>query len=239
MKIELATVVPGTETPAGDGQSGAVRCVLALMDGTRRAAILKRLDQPAVLAEAFSALLLSGWGLTVPQPFLVDEDDGKFAFASADATYPSLKQRLSIGDVPDGPLRDALVQAACHLVAGFPETPLAIVADEAIDNRDRNLGNILWDGSQEAWIDHELAVGLAQHLDDVNKLAAMVCATPSAEAVKGSVIPKWMALDRTLVGMAAASLEAHEIGQLVADRLNGLGNRLLNRFPSVNDLLSE
>ena len=122
MKIELATVVPGTETPAGVGQSSAVRCVLALMDGTRRAAILKRLDEPAVLAEASCALLLNGWGLTVPQPYLVEENN-KLVFASADATYPSLKQRLSIGDVPDGPLRDALVQAARHLVAGSPETP--------------------------------------------------------------------------------------------------------------------
>lgn len=66
VQIELATVVRGSETPVGQGATGALRCVLTVPGGTKRAGILKRGSAGEVAAEAFSALLLRAWGLTVP-----------------------------------------------------------------------------------------------------------------------------------------------------------------------------
>lgn len=238
MKLETARLVRGSETPAGDGISGAMRCVLTLSDGTKRAAIIKRMERERVLAEAFCALLLRGWGLSVPDPYLVDED-GTFAFASADATYPSLKQRLGFAGMPDGPAKDAVIDVAVHIVAQLEQTPTALMVDEAIDNRDRNLGNILWDGQNVAWIDHELTLGLAQHLDDINKLASMVGRTPQATPVKTSAIAAWMTASRDTPTTAALHCAGSSaFAALVTTRLNGLGARILSRFPAPQDLLS-
>lgn len=236
MKLETATLVLGSETPVGDGVRNATRCVIALSDGTRRAAVLKRIERPAVLAEAFSALLLRAWGLTVPEPFLVQEAADLW-FGSADAAYPSLKQTFGIVGMPEGPVRDKLIEAASVVVAGLPQTPLALMADEAIDNRDRNVGNVIWDGINEAWIDHELALGLAAHLDDVNKLAVMVTMAGQHEAVKQSSVAAWMSLDRDAPRLAGSVSNCDNYADLVAKRLHGLGSKILNRFPAPKDLL--
>lgn len=238
MIIKTATLIPGSETPVGDGYTQAMRCVLHTSEGQTRAAVLKRLPRPAVLAEAFSAVLLRAWGLTVPDPFLVPEGD-QLHFASADATYPSLKQRLGISPLLEDPIRKELIKAASYIVAGLDQTPLALMADEAIDNRDRNLGNILWDGEQVAWIDHELTLDLANHLDDANKLALIVQSVHQHEAVRQSAIAAWMALDRTTPNTAAicAGEDTRPFADFVAGRLNALGTRLLHRFPTPNDLL--
>jgi len=56
--ILTAALLPGSETPAGDGSTGALRCTLVLPDASRRAAILKRGALGEVAAEVFSAVLL-------------------------------------------------------------------------------------------------------------------------------------------------------------------------------------
>lgn len=42
MEIQIATIVKGSESPAGDGMFGALRCILTLPDRTKRSAIIKR-----------------------------------------------------------------------------------------------------------------------------------------------------------------------------------------------------
>lgn len=172
--IRTAQVLPGTEIPAGDGLTGALRCTLILPDGTQRAAILKRAPLGEVAAEAFAALLLRAWGLPVPEPFIVDEPEAP-AFASADAGYPNLKQRLGLPHMPDCERRQRAELVGCRIATTLPTSALAAAADEAIDNRDRNLGNILWDGASEDWIDHAYALG-QRAMADVNKLCAMATA---------------------------------------------------------------
>lgn len=238
MKIETATVIRGSETPVGEGNNQAQRCILRLSNGTQRAAVLKRLPQQCVIAEAFSALLLRAWGLTVPDPFLVNGEQNEIYFASADTGYPNLKQRLHIGEQPDGLLKESLTNAAYHIVAGLAQTPLAIAADEAIDNRDRNLGNVLWDGADEAWIDHELVLGLAAHLPDQNKLTIMVDAQDNQNDIRQSSIAAWIAMNREFPNDAAVATNAPHLADMVAARLAVLGNRILGRFPAPNDLLS-
>lgn len=250
--LKCATLVPGTESPIGDGYTGAMRCIIQLPDQTQMAAVLKRIPFQSVLAEAFSSLLLKAWGLNVPEPYLIKDSIQGLSFASADATYPSLKQKLGIQHLPDGPVKQQLIKVACDLVANLPQTPLAMMADEAIDNRDRNLGNILWDGANETWIDHELTLGLAKHMPEQNKLALMVTSSNNLEAIKASSIANWMSADRNKANTALDSMKAAalsmisdpaevevDFANLVAQRLASLGNRLLSRFPTPNDLFSQ
>lgn len=242
MKLEWAELIPGTETNAEDGISGAVRCTLRI-NGRPVAAYLKRGPRKRVLTEAFCALLLSGWGLRIPQPYLV-RDGNDLAFASADAAYPNLSRRMGIHLLQANTLEHhAALLRASDVACSLPGAPLAAAADEAIANFDRNLQNILWNGSEEAWIDHEFSLGNHGAQPDMNKLCLMACQCGKHESMSQGSIAQWTAADRSMPQHAAEALAiladdmTTEV-QFVLDRLNGLGQRLLARFPKPNDLLS-
>lgn len=243
MNLPVVTVVPGSETPTSEGVTGALRCVIVLPGGSRRAAVLKRGPINSVAAEAFCALVLRAWGLPVPEPFLVHEAAGP-AFASADDGYPNLKQFVGVSTLPAGPVRDAVQKNAIDLAISFPTTPLAIACDEAIDNRDRNLGNILWDGTTEAWIDHAFAVGNApSHLGDVNKLCLMAIATSRQDALKRGAVAHALTIDQSAPASAETVLSASIVppgamASYVSARVSGLASRILARFPAPADLLN-
>jgi hypothetical protein len=242
MEIQIATIVRGTETPAGDGNSGALRCIVRLPDGTKRSAILKRGSIGEIMAEAFSAVLLRKWSLPVPPPFLIDEG-GTLAFASADVGYPNLKQSLGLDSVPEGAARDAAIRVSVALACGLPTTPLATACDEAIDNRDRNLGNILWDGSAEAWIDHALSLGHGSQLQDTNKLCEMALLIGEEDRLQRGAIANALLLDRDApasidVVLTPFGMPTNGVASLIAARLNSIGNRLVARFPRPMDLFA-
>lgn len=242
LKLEWAELVPGTEVPAGDGINGALRCLVRVR-GRPISAYLKRGKRSEVLTEAFCAVLLTGWGLRVPQPYLVREGD-TLAFASANAGYPNLAQRLGIRQLADdSPELQAAEIMASYLVCTFGSTPLAIAADEAIANTDRNFGNVLWDGTNEAWIDHAYSLGNHGDRDDINKLCMMACACGEHDRIQKGAIAEWAAADRSLPQRAAdlvASMAGDMSGsaEFVRQRLSNLGCRLIARFPAPDDLLS-
>jgi hypothetical protein len=242
MKLPTAELVAGSETPAGDGISGALRCVLRLPDRSQRSAILKRGPLEEIAAEAFAALLLRAWSLPVPDPYLV-VDGNALSFGSADVGYPNLKQALGLAALPVGPAFDAAVAVALSLATSLPTAPLAAACDEAIENRDRNLGNVLWDGQSEAWIDHALALGRGHAHPDQNKLCAMVAGKPDQDRFSRATVAQALLLDRAFPGDAEAVTSATAVGMhghaaFVAGRLASLGNRLVARFPTAADLLS-
>lgn len=239
--IDWAEVVPGSEQPVGIGVSGAVRCTLRVQ-GKVIGGVLKRIPRAQVLAEAFCALLMRGWGLPIPTPYLVADGD-TLAFASADTSYPNLMQKLGVDSFPEGSREyNAALRVAALVAVRLPSAPLAAVADEAVENRDRNLGNILWDGASEAWIDHALTLGNGAHLPDANHLCTAAVVVGDAKRLQHAAIAAWLALDRSLTQQAAAGLadaaDMAEQAAFVADRLNALGARLLARFPAPDDLLS-
>ena len=242
MHIKIAKILGGTETPAGDGKTGAQRCILILEDGSKKAAVVKRGPIGQIAAEAFSALLLRQWGLAVLEPFLIDES-GVLAFASADIGYPNLKQSLSLDGLPEGPARNAAIQIAMTIACGLPSVSLATACDEAIDNRDRNLGNILWDGTPEAWIDHAFALGEGNNFKDENKLCLMAIATGDDERLQRAAIAHALLLEREQPQLVESALSRtpippQDLASYVADRLTSLGNRLVARFPISTDLIS-
>lgn len=239
MKLEVAAVVPGSETPTSDGITGALRCVLVTPSGARRAAIMKQGSVGEVAAESFCALLLRAWGLNTPDPYLI-QLGSELAFGSADVGYPNLKQALGLDAVPAGPARSAAEQIAFQLAASFKATPAAIAADEAIGNRDRNLGNILWDGSEVAWIDHAMSLEAGRTQDDVNKLALMVLRTGNHEAVARSAVAHALSFDRGAI-TSAEDVVRPQLGStgsadFVAARISDLANLVIKRFPSSHSL---
>lgn len=238
MTIETVTIVPGTETAACDGITQPTRCLVRFSDQNIRAAFVKRLTPEGVAAEAFCALLLRGWGLTAPQPAIVEGP--QLAFASLDAGYPNLKQRLGWSDSLPEAVKVVFVRHGCRLVASFADTPKALTADEAIDNRDRNFGNILWDGNNVAWIDHERAFGLVtQH--DRNKLVDMVVSTGDHTKIEQAAVAISLMLGEEAIHRAkeeCGALDVAYFAAFVASRLNRLTNKVLDRFPKPADLLA-
>ena len=180
--------------------------------------------------------MLRAWGLPVPEPLFIDEAAGP-AFASSDVGYPNLKKRLMLDSLPDGPAKDAATRIAMQLAIQLPTTPLAAVVDEAIDNRDRNLGNILWDGQAEAWIDHALTLG--EHpigYPDRNKLCDMAQMVGEHDRICRSAVGQ-----APLVSASDAmpiNLRNNNYASYVASRLSNLASRLLDRFPKPADLLT-
>lgn len=240
MNLEIADVIHGTETPAGDGDNGAMRCVLVTSGGTKRAAILKRGPVGEIAAECFCAMLLRSWGLNTPDPYIV-RLGSEIGFGSADVGYPNLKQSLGLNSLPDGAAKDAATQVAFQLAASFKSTPAAIAADEAIGNRDRNLGNILWDGKHEAWIDHAMCLEAGTIMDDYNKLALIVQQTALSEAVARSAVAQALAFDRTSIKKAGdvtkSSLGVDGVAEFVAMRITNLANLVIARFPHNGSLI--
>lgn len=243
MSIQIASILTGSETPTGDGVTGAMRCVLVLQDKTLRSAVLKRGSIGEVTAEAFSALVLRAWGLPVPDPFLIEEK-GKLVFASADVQYPNLKQKVGLLNLPNGAAAEAALKLAVNLVCGFPTTGLAVACDEAIDNRDRNLGNVLWDGNAEVWIDHAYSLGQGENLRDVNKLCEMAAIVDLCEKIQRSAIANALIMDRESPkkveqNLSSFPVSTHGLVEFVADRLSSIGNRIVARFPHPVDLFTD
>lgn len=242
MKLEVADVVRGSETPAIDGVTGAMRCVIALANGMKRAAYLKSGSPEDVRAECFCSLLFREWGLDVPEPFLIRLPHG-LGFACAEANYPSLKQRVGLlNNIPEGPLRSKLELIACGVVATFNSTPLALCADEAVGNFDRNLGNILWDGYRATWIDHAMCLRQVEAHEERNLLAIMATIAGKADDVSKSAVAQALTLNRTVVEEAGAAtssmLGCKDPAEFVAKRITTLATRIIARFPAPADLLS-
>lgn len=241
MEVATACLVAGSETPVGDGINGAVRCVLKMSDGYLRAAVLKRVPIDELAAEMFAAVLLRAWSLPVPDSFVVI-DGVNLSFGSADDSYPSLKQRLCLTALPSGPAKLAAIAQAAKLATSLPSAPLAAACDEAIENKDRNLGNILWDGTSEVWIDHGLSLGRDQDRPDDNKLCSMVSGEEQERFCR-SAVAQAMIFDRSAPSSVDAVLTLSPVGtcgyaSFVANRLTTIGNRLVSRFPHAPDLLS-
>lgn len=236
-----AALVLGSETPAGDGVTGVLRCVISDANGKRFAAYLKCGPLEEVMSEALASLLLSGWGLSVPAPYLVQRGDD-LCFASADVSYPNLKKRLNIDALPPSS-KKVVLEHAFRLICSFKSTPLAAACDEAVYNFDRNIGNVLWDGAQEVWIDHAFCFGVGSQ-PDANKLCTMAVAVGETEQMQRSSLAAALTLDRTGPGkaqdqLAEAPFDVSAMIDLVERRLQQIGQLMLARFPQPADLLSK
>ncbi|MBL8445640.1 MAG: hypothetical protein JNK52_16485 [Zoogloeaceae bacterium] len=237
MSIRRAHLIPDTLRPSADGITGT-QIGAVVVDGENHRAYIKALPAEACAAEAYCALLLQHWGLSVPEPVWI-EHDGAVLFGSLDAEYPSLKQRFQLGHPWPGAVAQKLAAVVAAIVSAFPSAGLACAADEAIANTDRNFGNILWDGGDPSWIDHERTLGLAD--GDVNKLADMAVLAGKAADVQRSAIAAALTLARDVLQdiEGHVPVDASKFTALVTARLARIGNLVDARFPAPkHDLFS-
>lgn len=240
MELSVVELIAGTDSPVGTGKSGAQRGLVRYSDGSIKAAIVKRMDFKAIAAECFCSMLLRRWGLNVPEPAIVGSPP--VAFACVDVSYPNLLQRVGWSETLPPDVREALAEVGAKLVASFSQTPLALAADEAVRNLDRHLGNILWDGNEVAWVDHDRALGVSpEPMPDMNKLASLAVMSGEHARIAAAAVTATFTLSGNAVDEAHRVCSAHvdtkEFSFIVSDRLKHLANAVLDRFPKPNDLL--
>lgn len=222
-----------------DGITEPIRAIVRMNDRDT-SVILKELDKPAIAAECFSALLLRGWGLNVPEPVLVNDGDGIQYFGSLEILYPSLKQKMNIDAIPESARHEVLQQISCIIIK-WRQTPLAIAIDEVIGNKDRNIGNILWDGSEPYFIDHERCFDLIEQID-LNKLADLSNLSGESDKIKTLAVAAVTTLESTIIDEAQAateSLDTMAYNEYIKNKIPQLTRMVLNRFPQPQDLFNQ
>ena len=118
---------------------------------------------------------------------------------------------------------------------------MAIAVDEAINNRDRNLGNILWDGNNVSWIDHERALGYVGS-KDLNVLVSLALMSGEAEKIKVAATATALTLSSELIVDSTQNIQGVEdlvdFQKFVLQRIASVTTLVVNRFPKPDDLLS-
>lgn len=206
------------------------------VDGELHGAIIKRIPEACVAAECFCGQLLRAWGLPVPEPIVVMDGEVKI-FASLEAVYPSLKKNIGWHvDLPPQQ-RQVIERIGAAIACSLPDAARLLAADEAISNADRNLGNILWDGTEHAYIDHERTLGLVAHNHNLMAVFASLSGM-EAELEQGAIAAALSLPNDVLETLAESDLiDAAPLVEYVKMRLPGLGMRILARFPKPKDLL--
>jgi hypothetical protein len=160
--------------------------------------------------------------------------------------YPNLLQSFRIDAEKCGAREVSIVAARLMQWSRIAEV---IGFDEWIQNVDRNLQNILWDGFDEfVLIDHGLTLGLAPSTHaDVNKLLIILLTPlhndmPAITKLKESVLEAAVTFHASFASDAAASMSAmplidasintNAFVTFVNTRLPQVVALLLQRFPS-------
>jgi hypothetical protein len=245
--IEEGELIPGTSRPIGQGVSGARRCLVRIA-GTPEKCVIKRETIGGVVAECFAAEIGRHLQLPTLQPIVVRER-GKSGwwFGARDQTHPSLLTTWGEG-AQNQPLN---IRNAALLLAAWLQVGTAISFDELIGNPDRNIGNLLWDGSDFWLIDHANAFGIKRFLH--NKLAAIIAGLDqptingvSASAIAQAVVQQsscgpnariWSDLAVAFQGLAALKASAASVStaedvclQFIRNQLPSLASAVANRF---------
>ena len=235
MKIRTAELITGSEQPVGEGITSPVRAVLRVDDQILNG-IVKSISLEKIAAECLCAVLLRHWGAPVPEPIIVVGNPIKFA--SIDVGYPNLKQRIGFTDQLSQAEQNALIKFGGDLISKCESTPLVIAADEAIGNFDRNLGNILWDGSQVAFVDHERSLGL-ENDPDLNKLALIVSNADNLSSIQTSAVAIALTLSIDIMkSIKSSDVDVSAHSEYLSSRITKLASQVLSRFPEPKDLLT-
>lgn len=246
--IRKGVILPDS-APVGMGVNSARRGIVDL--GTEQADVIyKKLPEPELAAELFCAVLARTLNLPAPEPFLLfDPTDGQYAFGSADLEYPNSFRKFNI--VPGvGP--NAAVAEFLEALTGWDRAKDVTAFDEWINNRDRNLGNILFAGPGDfAIIDHGKALNVDPDYIDQNLLCSMLQAACSTDRARTALLrslvriassfdmldtePSYADLSATGIEGHAASAEQFQV--FLEQRLVNIVALLNNRFLGQQSLL--
>lgn len=232
-------MIPGTEVPIDEGITAPFRCI-AIVDGERVAVVAKRIINAGIERECVCAVLFRAWGISAPEPLLLRRADGTVLFASLDEGYPNLKKALAISrDLPEEKL-NRLTWLASKIICSWEDAPRVLAGDEIVENGDRNLGNFLWGGGNEhMYIDHERALGGAPF--DENLMVRYAVAAEQKDAMcNGATTFANMGIAANLSGLEQhAGLDFGWALAQVQTHIVGLAQRIIERFPWPDDLLSQ
>lgn len=237
MELLTAELIHRGERTA-DGINSPIRAIVRIADRDV-VVILKELQAPLLAAECFAALLLRGWGLNVPEPVLIHDREGKNYFGSLEVNYPSLKQSMGFDQLEER-IRLQIYPHMAKIAAQWKQTPLCIATDEIIGNKDRNIGNILWDGGEPWFIDHERSFGLLEQ-EDLNKMVQLILLSDTSKAIQTSAVAIIFTLLPSIIDeaeQATMALDTAKFNEYIKNRTPSWANLVINRFPQPDDLLS-
>jgi hypothetical protein len=179
MKIEQGVLNHFTLRPVGAGINSA-QYAMVNIGGQNQRCVVKPVGEREIAAECFCALLGDALSLPTLTPVVVTHPvDGSLWFGSRDATYPSLSARLRLGPTAD----QSQLFALAAVLSTWSQVGHVISFDELVANGDRNPGNVLWNGSVFAIIDHEPCLGNKPKVS--NRLALFATANFQASLVAG------------------------------------------------------
>lgn len=118
------------------------------------------ISDTSLLVEVIASLIGRKLGLPIPEPLIVvDEDNQSVHFGCMEIRHPDLSKVLEISN--SRPLNNKANQSVYKKLAAWEYLDLSCVFDEWIANDDRNLGNVLFNGTDTFHlIDHNRAMRL-------------------------------------------------------------------------------
>lgn len=158
--IRIGKLLPGARQFSDTNINQTFLGHLTLQDGSRVHAFVKIVDLRELFIECCCAVIGRELNINIPEPFIVilEQDCGLLSpdiksvvgFGTENATFPSLRRTVDWN------------WAVEKLVRSQTGSELSIF-DEWINNPDRHIGNILFDGTDNfVFIDHGLA-GIAKN----------------------------------------------------------------------------
>ena len=235
--IRFGRLLPGAQ-PIGIGISGAQRGIVRLSAGDDITAIVKPGTLGQIAAELYIASLAKELGLEVPEPILVLDPNGNRLLAgSVDVALPNLCVAFPTLD----PNNVADLRQLATIVSNWPEHLNVAAFDEWIANLDRNLNNLLWNGSSFILIDHSMSLQQqTSGMPDANKLVVLLLFLITDDVGRRRILNQMSKAARTFDESQAAHA-THCLGGVpvapISSLASGFDDFLKNRLPIIGDLI--
>lgn len=239
MTIRMGVLLPGFR-PIGQGINDAVRGFADLGTGRDDPVVAKFLQVEEILAEAFCSYLCRLSGMKSPEPLILRcQSTNRDVFATIDLEHPNFAHYLDLTD----PRWEA---ECCRRILAWPGATATIAFDEWVNNRDRNIQNLVWLGVDDyALIDHGKSLGVDSSYRDQNIIAQFVVnGTVSDVKTRERIANEAVVFAKKVFSTAIADDTRAEIAPILTDRtildrfvgfvshrLSCIESLIRNRFP--------
>lgn len=153
LMIKTGHLLPGGEQ-IGIGATRPVKAIASTAAG-EIPVIAKSLSLRQVAVETICAVFGRIAGLPIPEPILLQDENGKWLYGSVYTEHPNFAQYASLSEI-----------AVADELAKWPALSSAACFDEIIANPDRNDENLLYDGAGFFLIDHDMCLPEGMPVND-------------------------------------------------------------------------
>ena len=234
-RIKIGVLQPNAK-PLNIGVSGARRGVAEFGGGSRTGVIVKSASPLELAVECFCALLAQDLGMRAPNCAIVAEGTD-WLFASVDTGYPNLAQAFRLDPLAPNP--SILASIAAEL-AGWMGIGRLLAFDVLIKNADRNVGNLLLDGSDFVLIDHARSLDAFPYPDTqkIFQLMKLSLNASDLQAARTKAIGAALTFNGLCATLPSAELDSHTLTTPFAPNFEVLiRNRLTSISTTVNSNL--